>query len=82
MSEWYEVEPSPLRNVASGTSVGCGCLGLLFLLVSAVAMLGIYIEAYEGGPGNTVVWASLGGCIGTTCIATGLAGFVGSLFMD
>lgn len=82
MSEWYEVEPSPLRNVASGTSVGCGCLGVLIVLVGVVSLLGIYLEVYDGGPGSTLIWGSFAIAVGMACLVIGVVGWVASLFLD
>jgi len=77
-----ELEPSPLRNVVSGLGAGCGCLGLLGVLLGGGVWLGIPLDLYSDGSGQMVFVGGLVLLVGAVLTMIGLAAFVGSLFMD
>ena len=82
MPEPEEPLHSPLRYVTSGIGCGCGCLGMLVVLASSVALVAIPLEMYSEGPGNAGMLGVLGAITGLLICGTGLAAYVGSLFMD
>ena len=55
---------------------------MLVVLASSVALVAIPLEMYSEGPGNAGMLGVLGAITGLLICGTGLAAYVGSLFMD